>query len=96
MAPSRTRLDDAEIADLLRSLEPGWAVEEGKLTKTFTFPSYASGVVFAAAVGHLADRLDHHPDLTIGYQRVTLAVNTHDAGGITEFDFELARRVDGI
>lgn len=89
----RRKLNEVEIAERLTA-NPGWAVLEGKVTKTFEFKSYASGVVFASAIGNVADQMDHHPDLTIGYQKVTVAVNTHDVQGISELDFELARRAD--
>ena len=91
----RKKLSDEQIAEHLM-LVPGWKVLDGKLTKSYEFKSYASGVVFAVAVANAADHMDHHPDLTIGYQRVTVAVNTHDVGGISPFDFELARKVDGL
>jgi 4a-hydroxytetrahydrobiopterin dehydratase len=91
----RRKLNDAEIAERLTA-NPGWTIEDGKVAKTFEFKSYASGVVFAAAVGNEADKMDHHPDLTIGYQKVTVAVNTHDVQGISPLDFELARRVDQL
>ncbi|MCH8992880.1 MAG: 4a-hydroxytetrahydrobiopterin dehydratase, partial [Acidobacteria bacterium] len=45
---------------------------------------------------HLADELNHHPDLFIGYQRVRVALSTHDAGGLTAYDFEMARRIQAI
>jgi 4a-hydroxytetrahydrobiopterin dehydratase len=89
----RERLSQEEIGARLEGLK-GWAVADEKLTKTFEFATYASGVMFAAAVGHMADRMDHHPDMVIGYRKVTLAVNTHDVNGISEWDFELARRAD--
>ncbi len=91
----RRKLNETEIADRLTA-NPGWTVEDGKVTKRFEFKSYASGVVFAAAVANEADRMDHHPDLTIGYQKVTVAVNTHDVQGISALDFELARRADSL
>ncbi len=91
----RVRLSPEQVADHLSTVV-GWTVIDGKLTKTFEFPSYATGVLFANAVAHSADKMDHHPDLTIGYQKVTLAVNTHDVGGISPLDFELARKVDAL
>ena len=75
---------------------PGWTVD-GALTRQFDFVSYKDGLVFAVAVGHVADKLNHHPDLMIGYQKVTVSMVTHDAGGgLTAYDFELARRIDRL
>lgn len=91
----RIKLDDAQIAGRLKDAV-GWTVVEDKLSRTFEFRTYAQGVLFAIAVAHAADRMDHHPDLTIGYQRVTVAVNTHDVGGISPLDFALAATVDGL
>ncbi len=89
------RLSDEQIQQRLSGLD-GWTIKDGMLTKEFSFDSYASGVVFGAAVGHVADNLNHHPDLMIGYQKVTVSVLTHDAGGLTAYDFELAKRVAAI
>lgn len=91
---SYVRLSDNEIAERLSRL-PGWSIENGTLTRAYSFSSYASGVVFASAVAFLADALNHHPDLMIGYQKVRVSLSTHDAdGGLTAYDFELARRID--
>ncbi len=92
---ARKRLDSEQIEEHLK-LVVGWTIEDNKLTKTYQFASYSAGVVFAAAVAFRADKMDHHPDLTIGYQKVKVAVNTHDVGGISETDFELARAVDSL
>ena len=89
------KLSDDDIAKRLQSLE-GWNITDGKLTKNFAFKTYKDGLVFAAAAGYLADKLNHHPDLTVGYAKVTVAVNTHDVGGISPYDFELARRIDSL
>ena len=91
----RKRLDSEQIDENLR-LVIGWSVEHGKLSKTYEFDSYSEGVVFASAVAQRADSMDHHPDITIGYRKVLVAVSTHDVGGITHLDFELARHVDGL
>jgi 4a-hydroxytetrahydrobiopterin dehydratase len=91
----RTKLDQQQIEENLKVVV-GWKVHEGKLTKTFEFASYASGVLFASAVAQQADQMDHHPDLAITYQKVTVAVNTHDVGGISHRDFDLARVADGL
>jgi len=89
------KLDDKQTAEAL-SERPGWSIVEGKLTRVFTFSTYKDGLDFAVAVGQRADGLNHHPDIYIGYCKVTVAVHTHDVGGISPFDFELARQVDAI
>lgn len=97
---SYRKLSDGEALAALDALNSGlaaaWAIEDGLLFKGFGFDSYAQGLAFAAAVGHLAERLNHHPDILIGYQRVRVSVSTHDAGGLTSYDFELARRIEAI
>ena len=88
-------LDEEELLAGLESL-PGWAVEGGEISKAFSFKTYKDGLVFAAAVGHLADRLNHHPDLFVGYGKVRVAVSTHAVKGLSPFDLELARRIESI
>lgn len=93
---SYTKLTDNQIAAALTGL-PGWSVENGALTKLFALPSYTAGLVFACAIGHLAEALNHHPDLLVGYGKVRVVLVTHDAGGgLTEYDFELARRIEKL
>jgi 4a-hydroxytetrahydrobiopterin dehydratase len=92
---SRNKLDEQQINTHLQSLD-GWSVQESVLTKTFEFDGYAKGVMFAAGAGALADALDHHPDLLLTYQKVKVSLTTHDAGGLTEYDFELARRIQEL
>jgi 4a-hydroxytetrahydrobiopterin dehydratase len=89
------KLGDDEVRRGLDSLS-GWAENEGQITKTFEFKTYKDGVVFAAAVGHVADALNHHPDIFIGYGKVRISVNTHDVGGLSPYDFELARRTEAL
>jgi 4a-hydroxytetrahydrobiopterin dehydratase len=89
------KLDDAQVSSALGSVD-GWSVQDGKLTKTFAFKTYKDGVVFASAVGFIADKLNHHPDVLTSYAKVTVSVNTHDVGGISPYDFELAKRIDAL
>lgn len=91
----RKKLTEGEISAELRDFE-GWAVEEGKLAKEIPFEKYLDGVAFALEVARIAEEMNHHPDLMIGYCRVRVAVNTHDVGGISPWDFELARRIDAL
>lgn len=88
-------MDEAQLEENLKVVI-GWAVKDDKLTKTFEFKSYLAGLCFAGALGYRAEIMDHHPDMTVGYRKVTVAVNTHDVGGISHLDFELAREADGL
>jgi 4a-hydroxytetrahydrobiopterin dehydratase len=86
-----------ENAAAALTLLPGWSIRDGALTKTFRMAAYSQGVLFANAVALMAERLNHHPDMTIRYDTVEVALRTHDAGGgLTGYDFELARRVEAI
>ncbi|MBI1756255.1 MAG: 4a-hydroxytetrahydrobiopterin dehydratase [Fimbriimonas ginsengisoli] len=89
------KLSDEEIEQDLAHV-PGWTLVEGQLTKTFDFTDYLLGVDFALKVGREAEDLDHHPDIHITWRKVKVAVNTHSVGGISPFDFELAKRVDKL
>lgn len=89
------KLGDDDVAERLKTLID-WSVSDGKLTKTYAFATYKDGIVFASAVGYLADKMNHHPDVTIGYGKVTVSVNTHDVGGLSPYDFELAHRIDAL
>jgi 4a-hydroxytetrahydrobiopterin dehydratase len=74
----------------------GWAQAGSEITRTFTLSSFPAALAFASAVGHLAERADHHPDILIQYRKVTLTLSTHSAGGLTEKDFSLAAEIDAI
>jgi 4a-hydroxytetrahydrobiopterin dehydratase len=82
-------LNDAEISSRLKSL-PGWKIESGELTRTFTFKDFVGSLAFVNKVGDAAEKAGHHPDIDIRYNRVRLALITHDAGGLTAKDFDLA------
>lgn len=91
-----TKLLDAEEIATERRTAPGWQIDGGEIARTFTLPSFTAALVFASAVGQLAERADHHPDILIRYRKVTLTLSTHSAGGLTEKDFSLAREIDTI
>jgi len=89
------KLSDTEVAAELVSL-PGWTISEGQISKEFSLPTYKDGLVFAVAIGHVADRLDHHPDLLVTYGKVKVSVNTHSVNGLSPYDFELARLIEAL
>jgi 4a-hydroxytetrahydrobiopterin dehydratase len=73
-----------------------WAVEGDELVRTYEFDSYFEGVGFAAGAGGLAEEAFHHPELIINWREVEVRLTTHDAGGITEKDTDLAARFDEL
>ena len=89
------RLNADEISEQLASVSR-WASDGNQLGRTFSFQTYLQGISFTCAVAYLAEKLNHHPDLTVGYRKVTVRLSTHDVGGISPYDFELARRIDSL
>jgi 4a-hydroxytetrahydrobiopterin dehydratase len=87
------RLSEDAIRRELVTL-PGWAHEGGMLRKAFAHPSFPEAIVFVNAVAQLAEVANHHPDIDIRYSNITLALVTHDQGGITDKDVALARAVE--
>jgi 4a-hydroxytetrahydrobiopterin dehydratase len=75
---------------------PDWRVEGNKLTRTFRFPDFIAAWGFMTRVALIAQSMDHHPEWFNVYGTVTIALNTHDAGGITSLDVELAHRIDAL
>ena len=86
---------DAEIKSRIVSL-PDWRIEAGELTRTFAFTDFVGSLSFVNRVGELAEKAGHHPDIDIRYNRVRLALITHDAGGLTAKDFDLAGAADRL
>jgi 4a-hydroxytetrahydrobiopterin dehydratase len=74
----------------------GWKIEGSELVKTFSFKDFRGSLGFVNQVGELAERAGHHPDIDIRYNRVRLSLTTHDAGGLTAKDFELAEQADRL
>ncbi len=84
-----TAFSAQEAALHLASL-PGWTIEEGELTRTFSFRDFLDALVFVNRIGQQAELAGHHPDIDIRYNRVRLSLVTHDEGGLTAKDFDLA------
>ena len=89
----RTKLSDLEIRRSLTSL-PGWSRRGDALTKTYSFGRFADGIRFVQQVATIADGMNHHPDIDIRYTNITFSLSTHDAGGVTQREFELARAIE--
>jgi 4a-hydroxytetrahydrobiopterin dehydratase len=89
----RKLLTPDEIAAALGTLN-GWTVDGYVLRRRFEFENFAAALTFVNRVGEIAESLDHHPDITFGWGYANISTTTHDRGGITDFDLELARRID--
>lgn len=82
-------LTGEELAAALTAL-PGWTMEEGKLTRKYLFSSFPEAIAFVNKVAGTAERMNHHPFISIDYRRVTLKLTTWHSGGITRLDIESA------
>ena len=89
--------DNAQIDAHLKD-HPAWTLNDGgQLERELTFKDFSHAMLFANAVGHLAEALNHHPDILIhGYKNVRLTVMSHDVGGITARDFRLIALIDDL
>ncbi len=88
-------LSDADVAAALADL-PGWERTGDEIVKTFERASFPDAIGFVVRVGFLAEAADHHPDLDVRWRRVRVALTTHDAGGLTGRDVELARAIEAL
>jgi 4a-hydroxytetrahydrobiopterin dehydratase len=86
-------LSELDISIRLASV-PSWSVENGVLVRTFACKDFRAALAFVNCVGELAEQAGHHPDIDIRYNRVRLALVTHDANGLTAKDFDLAAQAD--
>jgi len=75
---------------------PGWQVEGKELVRTFEFKSYLDGIEFVKALGTAAEAMNHHPDMLVGWRKVTVRLSTHSAGGLTALDVELAQKAAAL
>lgn len=85
-----------EDAHRLLAPLPEWKIDSGELVRTFQFKDFRASLAFVNQVGELAEAAGHHPDIDIRYNRVRLALVTHDAGGLTAKDFEMATAADKL
>lgn len=90
-----SKLGSDAVREHLDSL-PGWELDGEMITRTYEHPDFRTAMAFVNFVAEVAEKLGHHPDVDVRYDTVRLAVVTHDAGGLTEKDFELARTVDHV
>jgi len=90
-----TKLTDAEIAERLRTL-PGWTLKAGKLHREYKMKDFVEAFGFMASCALVAERMNHHPEWFNVYNNVVVDLQTHDAGGITHKDVELALAMERL
>jgi 4a-hydroxytetrahydrobiopterin dehydratase len=88
-------LDAGEVTAALAGLD-GWAGDPSAISRTAELSSFPAAIAVVDRVAEVAERLDHHPDIDIRWRRLTFTLSTHSAGGVTEKDVDLARRIDTI
>lgn len=91
----RRKLSPDEVLKKLDSLE-GWSADDDRLVRRYKFENFAESLAFVNKVGALAESADHHPDITFGWGYAEVATTTHDRGGVTDVDFELARKIGAL
>jgi 4a-hydroxytetrahydrobiopterin dehydratase len=89
------KLTSAQITSALAKI-PDWKKKAAVISRTFQFKDFPAAVKFVNAVAGLAEQAWHHPDIDIRWNKVTLVLTTHDAGGLAQKDFDLARRFDQL
>jgi 4a-hydroxytetrahydrobiopterin dehydratase len=92
---SRKLLPESDLTVALTSL-PGWVIHNGKLHRQYTFAGFPQAFGFMATAAPTIEKRDHHPEWSNVYNRVTVDLSTHDAGGITQLDVDLAKLLEGI
>ena len=92
---AREKLGREAVAEAMAALD-GWtlATDGGSISRTFTFRNFSEAFAFMTRSALAAEKLDHHPDWSNVYKTVVVTLNTHDAGGLTGLDFELAKRMN--
>jgi len=89
------KLNGTEVAKKMGTV-PGWKKNRSVISRTFTFKDFAGAMKFVKAIAKEAEKANHHPDIDIRWNKVTLAFSTHDAGGLTEKDFAGAQIADRL
>jgi len=89
------KLSDSEIQARLQAL-PGWRVKDGKLHRELAFADFVAAFGFMTKVAIVAEKHDHHPEWFNVYNKVVVDLVTHDAGGISELDFDLAKTMEAL
>lgn len=86
---------DADVRQALAALT-GWERRGDEIVKTFERASFPDAIAFVVRIGFLAEQADHHPDLDVRWRKVRVALTTHDSGGLTQLDIDLATKIEGV
>jgi len=92
--PRPAKYTDAQVQEALKGLD--WILAENTITKEFSFPNFIDAFGFMSKVALEAEKLNHHPNWQNVYNKVNISLSTHDAGGLTELDFKLAKKIDKL
>jgi len=87
-------LDDDQIVSRLAALT-GWERQGDEIVKTFDLPTFPDAIAFVTRLADRAEAANHHPDIDIRWRKVRIALTTHDAGGLSDLDFDLATEIEG-
>jgi 4a-hydroxytetrahydrobiopterin dehydratase len=88
-------LGESEVYERLQTM-PGWSLADKAIQRKFTFRSFMPGIRFVNKIAEAAETAQHHPDITINYNVVTISLSTHSEGGVTPKDLDLAQQIDAI
>ncbi len=89
------KLSEADVTSRLPEIS-GWELTGGKLRRELVFDTFVHAFGFMTSVALLAEAMNHHPDWSNVYSRVTIDLNTHDVGGISDLDFQLAKKINDL
>jgi len=87
-----TKLNEAELQQAMAHL-PGWTTDGSAIERNFKFADFVAAMAFVNRIAELAEQAQHHPDIDIRYNQVKIALSTHDAGGITRKDADIAAKI---
>jgi 4a-hydroxytetrahydrobiopterin dehydratase len=90
-----TRYTDLEIQENLKEIS-NWHVLNNSISKEFAFKNFSTAFAFLTQIAMAAEKLNHHPEIKNVYNKVSIKLNTHDVGGLTELDFKLAKQIDKL
>jgi len=92
---ARTKYTDEEITHALATID-GWALGKGEIEKAYVFADFSAAFGFMCRVALLCEQHNHHPEWSNVYNKLNIRLSTHDAGGITQKDFDLAKAIDAL